>query len=155
MKEKDLYGPMVKWLDVYVKEKFPDYDVHTLDSSQVTLESALRTLGISLSHINGLDIQIDVLSVAVKKDDIRLFFIEAKPGTLTLNNLAQIKMYCSLANPEEAFLMTPGRLGAVEKVVNVYYRRDLLKFDSGDEDKNIVVMRWDIEAGHPNWSTAL
>jgi hypothetical protein len=60
---------------------------------------------------NGVDIQIDVLAIAQKGTDIKLFFIEAKKTKLTLRDLGQLWAYCKLVDPDEAFLLSSADLG--------------------------------------------
>ena len=50
--------------------------------------------------------QIDVLGIAKKKNNVKLIFIEAKKTKLTLRDLGQLWAYCKLVDPEEAFLLT-------------------------------------------------
>lgn len=155
MEEKELYEPMVKWLDKYVKDKYPNYTVNTFDSSQIYLEDALRKINVSYSVINGLQIQIDVLSVAQKGSDLLLFFIEAKKGTLVLKDLGQLYIYSKLAQPAEAFLITPKGFGSVGKVIGIMHKNELLNYGDQIIRKEIKVVQWDTISNSPNWNTKL
>lgn len=155
MKEKELYPDMVMWLDNYVKEKYPTYEVITKDTSEIYLDYALKNMGIDYSMINGLKIQIDILSVAKNGSEFKLFFIEAKKDTLVLNNLGQLWIYSKLAQPEEAFLMTPGNFGSIGVVIGALNRRELLNYGKASTIKEIQIVKWDVNAKSPNWMIKL
>ena len=103
--EFELYEPMCVWLKQYLLDKYKHYDIVTIDTHSERLDKVLENLGIINNLAVGVDIQIDVLGVAKKNEDIKLFFIEAKKTKLTLRDLGQLWAYCKLINPEEAFLM--------------------------------------------------
>ena len=78
MLENELYEPMRRWLEQYLNDKYKGYDIIAVDTSQERLDRALSRYGIVCEAANGVDIQIDVLGIASKNKDIKLFFIEAK-----------------------------------------------------------------------------
>lgn len=78
MLENELYEPMRVWLEQYLNDKYKGYDIIAVDTSQERLDRALFRYGIVCEAANGVDIQIDVLGIARKNADIKLFFIEAK-----------------------------------------------------------------------------
>lgn len=53
-------------------------------------------------------------------------------------------IYCKLCNPEEAYLLSPGGLGSLKKVLNNLNREDLLDYGSGKRIKKLRLARWDI-----------
>ena len=144
MLECELYEPMRCWLEQYLKDKYKRYDIITADTSQERLDRALARFGIVNEMANGLDIQIDVLGIARKNSDIKLFFIEAKKTKLTLRDLGQLWSYCKLIDPEEAFLFSSEGLGTLNKVINSFRREDLLDFGSGKKIKKMIVGKWDV-----------
>ena len=93
---------------------------------------------------NGVDIQIDVLGIARKKNITKLFFIEAKKTNLTLRDLGQLWAYCKLIDPEEAFLLSSAGLGSLNKLINSFRREDLLDFGEGKRIKKMRVGKWDV-----------
>ena len=94
MLENELYEPMRGWLEQYLNDKYKGYDIIAVDTSQERLDRALSRYGIVYEAANGVDIQIDVLGIARKNADIKLFFIEAKKTRLTLRDLGQLWAYC-------------------------------------------------------------
>lgn len=155
MAEKDLYRPMCIWLEQYLKDKYKGYSIIVEDTSQTYLEDALMKNGIEYPLASGLKIQIDVLGIAIKGDKNLLFFIEAKKGDLSLKDLGQLWIYSQLADPEEAYLMTPKGFGAVGAVINVLNRLELIRFGNGKKIKEIKMVQWNIAAKSPNWHTLI
>ena len=100
MLENELYEPMRRWLEQYLNDKYKGYDIIVVDTSQERLDRALAKYGIVCEAANGVDIQIDVLGIARKSQDIKLFFIEAKKTRLTIRDLGQLLVYCKLIDPE-------------------------------------------------------
>jgi len=112
-------------------------------------------LGIINELAIGVDIQIDVLGIAKKSKDVKLFFIEAKKTRLTLRDLGQLWAYCKLVDPEEAFLMTSLDLGSLNKLLNVHKREDLLDFGNGKRVKKMQVAVWNLITMAPEPSTII
>ncbi len=145
MLEEELYEPMRIWLEQYVKDKYKGYDVIALDAHAERLDRVLSKYGVVKQQANGVDIQIDVLAIAKKQSDIKLFFIEAKKTRLTLRDLGQLWAYCKLIDPEEAFLLSSADLGSLNKLLNAFRREDLLDFGNGKRIKKMRVGCWDIK----------
>jgi hypothetical protein len=144
MREEELYEPMRVWLEQYVKDKYKHYEVVAVDAHAERLDRVLAKYDIVKEMANGVDIQIDVLAIAKKNTDVKLFFIEAKKTKLTLRDLGQLWAYCKLVDPDEAFLLTSADLGSLNKLLNVFRREDLLDFGNGRRIKKMRVGRWDI-----------
>lgn len=90
MLEEELYEPMRIWLEQYVKDKYKTYDVIAVDAHAERLDRVLARYNVVKEMANGIDIQIDVLAIAKKRDQVKLFFIEAKKTRLTLRDLGQL-----------------------------------------------------------------
>lgn len=144
MKEEDLYEPMRSWLEQYVKDKYKKYDVIAVDAHAERLDRVLKKYAAENEMAIGVDIQIDVLAIAKKGTDKKLFFIEAKKTRLTLRDLGQLWAYCKLIDPDEAFLLTSGELGSLNKLLNAFRREDLLDFGDGSRIKKMRVGKWDV-----------
>ena len=144
MLEQELYEPMRCWLEQYLKDTYKGYDIVTADTSQERLDRALAKYGVVVEMANGVDIQIDVLGIAKKKNITKLFFIEAKKTNLTLRDLGQLWAYCKLVDPEEAFLLSSAGLGSLNKLINSFRREDLLDFGEGKRIKKMRIGKWDV-----------
>lgn len=144
MKEEELYEPMRLWLDQYVRDRYKKYDVISVDAHAERLDRVLAKYDVVREMANGVDIQIDVLAIARKGADIKLFFIEAKKTRLTLRDLGQLWAYCKLVDPDEAFLFSSEDLGSLNKLLNAFRREDLLDFGDGKKIKKMRVGKWDV-----------
>lgn len=144
MLEEELYEPMRIWLEQYVRDKYKRYDVVSVDSHAERLDRVLAKYGIVKEMANGVDIQIDVLAIAKRNNDVKLFFIEAKKTRLTLRDLGQLWAYCKLVDPNEAFLFSSAGLGSLNKLLNAFRREDLLDFGDGKKIKKMRVGKWDV-----------
>lgn len=142
--EEELYEPMRTWLEHYVRDKYKKYDVIAIDAHAERLDRVLAKYDIVNEMAIGVDIQIDVLAIARKNNDVKLFFIEAKKTKLTLRDLGQLWSYCKLVCPEEAFLMSSMGLGSLNKLLNSFKREDLLDFGDGRKIRKMRVAKWDI-----------
>lgn len=144
MLEEELYEPMRVWLEQYVSDKYKRYDVVSVDSHAERLDRVLAKYDIVKEMANGVDIQIDVLAIAKRNNDVKLFFIEAKKTRLTLRDLGQLWAYCKLVDPDEAFLFSSAGLGSLNKLLNAFRREDLLDFGDGKRIKKMRVGKWDV-----------
>ncbi|WP_304583485.1 hypothetical protein [Acutalibacter muris] len=151
MREFDLYPPMQKWLELYLRDKYKSSDeIIVVDAHSERLDRVLRKYNIIQEEAIGVDIQIDVLGIVKKAGKVKLFFIEAKKTSLTLRDLGQLWAYCKLIDPEEAFLMTSADLGALNKLLKVYKRDDLLDFGEGKRIKKMKVAIWNMQTNSPD-----
>ena len=151
--EFELYEPMRLWLETYLKDKYSGYEIITVDAHSERLDSVLKKYDIVKDAAVGIDIQIDVLGIARRGKKVKLFFIEAKKTGLTLRDLGQLWAYCKLIDPDEAFLMTSSNFGALNKILNVLKREDLLDFGDGKIIKKMKVAVWNLSTASPEMST--
>lgn len=148
--EEELYEPMRLWLEQYVKDKYKKYEVISIDAHAERLDRILAKYDIIYEMANGVDIQIDVLAIARKTNDVKIFFIEAKKTKLTLRDLGQLWAYCKLVDPDEAFLLSSAGLGSLNKLLNAFRRDDLLDFGDGKKIKKMKVAKWDVKTNAPD-----
>ncbi|MDD6401906.1 MAG: hypothetical protein PUG10_09905 [Lachnospiraceae bacterium] len=148
--EKELYEPMRLWLEQYVRDKYKKYDVIAIDAHTERLDRVLAKYNIVNEMANGVDIQIDVLAIAKKNTDVKMFFIEAKKTQLTLRDLGQLWAYCKLVSPDEAYLFSSAGLGSLNKLLNVFRREDLLDFGDGKKIQKMKVAKWNIGTNAPD-----
>ena len=155
MLENELYEPMRRWLEQYLNDKYKGYDIIVVDTSQERLDRALAKYGIVCEIANGVDIQIDVLGIARKSQDIKLFFIEAKKTRLTIRDLGQLLVYCKLIDPEEAFLLSSAGLGSLNKLIISLAREDLLDYGAGTKIKKMRLGKWDVVKENIDYRTLI
>ena len=103
----------------------------------------------------GIPIQIDVLGVIEANDGhIDLAFIEAKKTPLNIHALGQLLVYCRIANPVEAFLLSSGGMGNLSKILINQKRQDILKYGPKNE-RSIFVANWNVAAARPDMETMI
>ncbi|MGK4128490.1 hypothetical protein [Ligilactobacillus saerimneri] len=150
-KEKELYEPMRKWLQEYLEDRYPDYKIITSDTSEINLDSALTKYHVCeyFPQAVGLDIQIDVLGIMKKQNDVKLAYIEAKKTQLNTHNLGQLLVYCRLVCPAEAFLLSSVGMGSLSKMLVNLKRTDILQY--GDSNARMIhVAPWNVNENHPD-----
>lgn len=147
-REFELYSPMRDWLEQYLKDKYKKMasEIIAIDAHANTLDSVLQKYGVIkfYPHIVGIDIEIDILGIVKCKNQVDLFFIEAKKTSLSLRDLGQLWAYCKLCDPKEAFLLSSSDLGCLNNLLNNLKRIDLLSFGNGKTLKNMNVGIWDV-----------
>ena len=155
--ESDLYEPMRIWLQQYLEDRYKNANIITVDSHARTLDLYLEEYGVLdyYPQTIGLNIQIDVLGIAVTKRKADIFFIEAKKNQLNLHDLGQLWAYCKLCDPAEAFLLSSGGLGSLNKILNNLSRIDLLDFGDGKRIKKMKAAKWDVSKNAIDYSTLL
>lgn len=144
--EHDLYLPMCKWLETYLKDRYRNGEVVVIDSHSINLDKALEKYKVLsvFPQVVGLDIQIDILGIVKSKNKVEIVFIEAKKTALTLHDLGQLWAYSKLCNPAEAFLLSSKGLGSLEKILKNLNREDMLDYGDGKKIKKMKIAKWDI-----------
>lgn len=145
-KEEELYKPMCVWLNKLLCDKYKNAKIIVEDTHKVQLYRVLEKYNVLKFYpqANGLDIEIDVLGIIILKNEVKLYFIEAKKTALNLQNLGQLWVYCKLIDPEAAFLLSSFGNGSLNRVVDAMKREDLLDYSSNKKIKKIQIAKWDI-----------
>lgn len=152
--EKELYPPMQNWLQEHLEDKYQECTIHTYDTDEISLDNALALHNFPVDKkLVGIPIQIDVLGVIEANDGhIDLAFIEAKKTPLNIHALGQLLVYCRIANPVEAFLLSSGGMGNLSKILINQKRQDILKYGPKNE-RSIFVANWNVAAARPDMET--
>lgn len=156
-KEFELYEPMRIWLQQYLEDKYKGATIITVDSHARTLDLFLEEFGVIEYYPQtiGLDIQIDVLGIVIKRGKPQIFFIEAKKTQLNLHDLGQLWAYCKLCDPAEAFLLSSAGLGSLNKILKNLARVDLLEFGDGKRIKKMRVAQWNVLAKNIEYASMI
>jgi len=141
--EIDLYPEIEKWFNQYLKEKYSRYKIiTTCKTSQQNLDDVLREYKIELKETIGLGIKIDIVGILMRKNVVKLAFIEVKNKNLTLRDLGQLWGYCQLIDPIESFLISSKGLGSLINIIKTLKREDLLTYGLHNE-KMMKIAKWD------------
>lgn len=154
--EFELYKPMMKWLEIYLQNKYKGFEIITVDAHSERLDRVLMRYNIKNDISIGIDIKIDVLGIVRQSEtNYKLIFVEAKKTNLTLKDLGQLWAYCKLIDPEEAYLFTSLDFGILNKVLMIDKREDLLNFGEGKIIKKMKVAKWNIATNSPDYNSMI
>jgi hypothetical protein len=141
--ESDLYEPVRDWLERTLKQRFRQCDVKAYDTSHSTVSSVIANLGLqSAFPQSGVwDIQVDITALVMGRRNL-LAFVECKSASITLRDVGQLLIYCRVARPVAAMLLSPNApTDNLRTLLAVYGRYDILNYD--DDDKRILLVQWD------------
>lgn len=158
MSEKELYQPMVSWFQKYLEDKYKNSDgwfVRVIDTSYIKFSDVASYYEINLPEANGIQVKIDIVGFAKKENKVKLFFIEAKTGSLDIRDLGQLWVYCKLFKPDEAYLMTDGDFGQLNNVLIVSGRYDLLEYGNDEQSRKMNIAIWDKSKNAPDFLTMI
>ncbi|MFH1258468.1 MAG: hypothetical protein ABII74_01405 [Elusimicrobiota bacterium] len=142
-KEELLYPEIEEWFKIYLSGKYPKYDITTTHkTSIITLDTYLKSLGITINEAVGLSIKVDIIAVLRRGDEIKLAFVEVKDNPLTLADVGELRGYTQLINPVESFLVSSKSLGRLSHLFNILNREDLLIYGLKRE-RMMKVAKWD------------
>ena len=144
--EIEMYPDICKWLESYLNDKFAK------DSNKITVldthDSYLSNFIIKLKYqkyfpeFSTYQIQQDITGFIEYNDKVELVFVECKLDRLTLSNLSQLIGYSFIAKPFISILLSPkGMSNSLEKLLNVFNRRDILQYRP---KRKISIIKWDI-----------
>ena len=68
MLEEKLYEPMRAWLEQYLRDKYKNAEIITVDSHSERLDRVLAKYDVVNEMANDVDIQIDVLGIVKQRN---------------------------------------------------------------------------------------
>jgi len=145
MKEKELYEPVSKWLYDFLKEKYPNRKIITLDTSQVYLSDLIFDLKLTryFPDYMSYEIKVDVTGFAISDKKADLALVECKLSKIGLKEISQLLGYSIVTKPEYSFIISPqGMSKAVSHLLLTLKRYEILRYSEG---KLIRVCRWDVK----------
>ena len=101
--ERDMYPPVRVWLERFLVDRHPGWDVRVLDGSRTSLARLVEREGLAeglAPEWRSWDIRVDVVGFAIGEGGTRLAFVECKPSSITLRDLSQLLGYSRVARPE-------------------------------------------------------
>lgn len=148
MKERDLYPLVTKWLENFLKKRYPKaVTILAEDTSTTGVAQFLRRHDLLAFAPWGamLHIPADVTGAALIRTKaqqmIKLAIVEVKVGVINLRDLSQALGYAKVVVPDHAFIISPKGWSAVlQKLVQNFERTDILEYAP---NRFIVVARWD------------
>lgn len=142
--EIKLYQPISEWLKK--TEGLLDDEV-TYDTSTMSIDAYLKIQKITQYFPLLTDFTQKPDIVGLRKKDSLVIFIEVKAGSLSITNLGQLLGYCLMADPDKAFLISPG--GPALDLINILSSNiELLDYGI---NKKIQVGKWDEKEKQVEW----
>lgn len=142
MSEHDLYPPVKKWLDGYLKRNLQRCTIQTYIGADEYLSKILIREGLSNKIKNSpyFDLKIDVFAVITKREKSGLVIVECKQESLGLASLGQSLGYSKIINPLHSILLS--KKGMSRNLINfleLYENDELLHYG---ENKKIILSSW-------------
>jgi len=146
--EREMYPEVCRWLEDFLRHRYPRSKISVLDASRQPVYHVLRNLQLTglPSDWESWDIRADVLGIVSSKLSTRLAIVECKNRTITLAHLSQLLGYCRVAQPEYAFILSPfGASSMLKRLLQTYGRKDVLEYQQkkGKVPRSLVIARWD------------
>jgi len=156
IREEELYGDIVQWLDKYLRENIPGSDfIKVVDShSEYLCDSIYKIMkDVSQRYKEALPkdyiswmIKVDIYGLIGIKDKLKIILVEVKSSEVTLEHIAQLIGYAKIVKPDLAVMITPeGVSGPLFSLLVGYGRLDLLEYvDRGNRPGKIHIVKWNI-----------
>ena len=142
--EIKLYQPISEWLKITEKLL---HDEVTYDTSVTTIDAYLKIQKITKYFPSLTDFTQKPDIVGLRKKDSSVIFIEVKAGSLSLTNLGQLLGYCLMADPDKAFLISPGG-PSLDLIDILSSNAELLDYGS---NRRIQVGKWHDKEKDVEW----
>jgi len=137
-KEFELYEPLSKWLYGYLKKQYPKSEIVTYDTSKHYLSKFLPRNNLLDTYETYAEYDIKPDVVGFIKNIKEFAFIEAKIGAIQLKDIGQLLGYCYIAQPKEAFIISPKEPSS-SLIKTLEFNKNLLKYS---KDKYIKIGKW-------------
>lgn len=140
--EKELYPEVIKWLEKYLKGKYPKAEIKAYDTSRQDLSEFLRhhKLHSFFPEFETYVIKVDITASIKYKDKCDLAFIECKLNPINLNDMSQLLGYSRVVRPKHSFIISPNTISApVSTLIKIFKRYDILEYAAG---ARIRIAQW-------------
>jgi len=161
IREEELYGDIVQWLDRYLRENIPDKDfVIVVDShNEYLCDSISKVINFHIQeNIRGKYrgalpndyiswyIKVDIYGLVGISGKLKIILVEIKSSEVTLEHVAQLIGYTRIVKPELAILISPkGVSQSLYRLLVQYKRLDILEYvDRANRKRKINIVKWNI-----------
>jgi len=151
---KGLYPNIIEWMRKYLKPKYKGAIIEVYDSHSIYLSKLLqrKKLHTNFKDFDTYAIKVDLTAIITDKNKTELAFVEVKSTPITLKDVGQLLGYCRIADPLEAFLISPkGMSTALHNLLIKYGKIDILGFNN----KTIKIARWNIDNNDIDYSSII
>ena len=141
IKEELLYDPITKWFYQYLSSKYKKSEVIVWDSHSVLLSRLLQNKGFHnyFNMFDTFEIKVDISAIIIHGNEAQLGFVEVKSGYIRLTNVGQLLGYCKVAQPIEAFIISPLYISSpLHNLIVKYGRHNILDYGTS----KIKIAKW-------------
>lgn len=152
--EKALYEPISEWFERYLCSKYGKSKVYVWDSHNVYLSKLLQQHNLHryFQQFDTFEIKVDISAVILQNDNAQLGFVEVKSSLIRLAHIGQLLGYCRVANPIEAFLISPFEISNPLHSLLIKYG----KLGTLDYGKNkIKIAKWKPDANDIEYNSLI
>lgn len=148
-KEIDMYEPVSRWLEGYLRSRHKKANIRVFDASKKSLARLINETGFTANLPNewpSWDIFVDIVGFIMTSRATQLAFVECKNTPLTLRDVSQLLGYSRVALPQYSFILAPqGPSDALLSLLQTFNRLDILNYSyhQGTLPRSIIVGRWD------------
>ena len=159
--EKEMYPDIVRWLDRYIRERFRNRTVTTLNTSRTRTSNVLQKEQLAPSNKPdwaSYDISVDVTSLISTEKSVEFAFVECKIKAISLRDISQLLGYSRVANPVFSCIISPmGISREVSSLLRTYSRNEILEYDwpKGKVPRSICVAKWSQSKQSIDYATLL
>lgn len=160
-KEDQMYSPACAWLEDFLSNKHPGWQVRVFDSSRRSLARLIQDCGLTANlppEWPSWDIHVDVVGFCIKGRQTELAFIECKNIAITLGHISQVLGYSRVAQPQYSLVISPaGASDALKSLLVTFRRTDILEYQQqpGRLGRAIVVAQWDEAANAIDYGSVI
>ncbi len=140
--EKELYPEIIKWLEKYLKGRYPKAEIKAYDTSRQDLSEFLRRhkLHLFFPEFETYVIKVDITASIKYKDKCDLAFVECKLNSINLNDISQLLGYSRVVRPKHSFIISPNTISVpVSTLIKIFKRYDILEYATGSR---IRIAQW-------------
>lgn len=151
-RESDMYPPVCRWLEHYLRSRNPTANIRVFDTSRFSLARVIQDNNLMAnlpSEWPSWAIFIDVVGFVQTEQTNFMTFVECKNVPITLEHVSQILGYSRVARPQFSFIVAPqGVSSTLRSLLVTYDRIDVLEYHTqrGHFARSIVVAKWDESA---------
>ena len=142
MKESILYEPIKNWINDYLQRALKPQNIRTYVGANEFISKILirENYSTKITNSHFFNIKIDIFSVIVKNNKIKLVLIECKKNRLSLIHLSQLVGYSRVINPVCSILLSPeGLTTGLANFLDGDSTNNLLNYGN---NRKIIVARW-------------
>lgn len=133
--EKEILSQKLNlWLENYLRQKYTNYNVEVFIPKNYISKIPNDNIK-KLPNYSSFDFKPDIIGILTSKSDfadIKLVFVNRSTSSLSLKEIGEILCYSRIANPVEAFLISPKALANEVNLIllDKSKQNDILSYDN-------------------------